>query len=269
MGNAARIFSHAEKVAVFSELSPVIACDPNTGCWLWAGTPGAYGYGAFRDRGKYHRAHRISHEVHNGPIPDGYLVMHKCDTPACVNPRHLSAGTYRDNIRDCISKGRAHHQRPWADDGSDGGKAGARLTPEQVREVRDRLAAGQRRNHISRVCGISEGHISAIRRGVHWGWLNPDKVEPESPLLPRATHNTFAILSALSGGSRMFVADIAELADVRSVRLYPILASLQQALLVESEMEREPVRELRRRKRSEYWITDAGRDYFKEHWPND
>lgn len=51
-------------------------------------------------------AHRVSYEMHNGPIPKGMHIMHSCDNPACVNPNHLSAGTRSDNMTDCAQKGR-------------------------------------------------------------------------------------------------------------------------------------------------------------------
>lgn len=80
-------------------------------CWEWQGSKGKGGYGRFN---KYNRlknshiyAHKFSYELHNGPVPDGLLVLHKCDNPGCVNPNHLWLGTYRDNCLDMINKGRA------------------------------------------------------------------------------------------------------------------------------------------------------------------
>jgi hypothetical protein len=52
-------------------------------------------------------AHRWSWTLANGPIPDGMVVMHRCDNPPCVNPGHLSLGTQLENIADRVSKGRS------------------------------------------------------------------------------------------------------------------------------------------------------------------
>ena len=53
------------------------------------------------------RLHRIAWEAHNAePIPPGMVVMHTCDNRACFNPEHLVLGTQRENIHDCIAKGR-------------------------------------------------------------------------------------------------------------------------------------------------------------------
>jgi hypothetical protein len=77
-------------------------------CWLWQSTIDKRGYGAFQIRsGKNVRAHRFAFEIATmAPIPEGMLALHSCDTPACVNPSHLRAGTQSENLRDCIARGR-------------------------------------------------------------------------------------------------------------------------------------------------------------------
>lgn len=79
-----------------------------TGCWLFAGSWDGGGYGQVStEKGKAPaKAHRVSFEHHHGDIPEGLHVCHRCDTPCCVNPHHLFAGTATDNMQDCFSKGR-------------------------------------------------------------------------------------------------------------------------------------------------------------------
>lgn len=66
------------------------------------------GYGVIGEGDKkVHLTHRLSWVYHNGEIPDGLCVLHHCDNPRCVNPKHLFLGTRADNNKDMLNKGRA------------------------------------------------------------------------------------------------------------------------------------------------------------------
>lgn len=128
----------------------------NTGCWDWNGsTKGRkHPYGSLSFRGKYTTAHRASYEIHFGPIPEGLSVLHKCDNPTCSNPEHLFLGTYLDNKRDQIAKGRSKVEK---------------LNIEKVKEIKKMIADGDFHKDISNKYGISTTTIWSIQIGRTWG----------------------------------------------------------------------------------------------------
>jgi hypothetical protein len=77
-----------------------------TDCWHWMGVRNTFGYGRMTYEGRSQVAHRLSYRAFVGEIPEGLSVLHRCDNRACINPEHLWLGTYSDNMRDCIAKGR-------------------------------------------------------------------------------------------------------------------------------------------------------------------
>jgi hypothetical protein len=93
--------------------------DLNSGCWLWSGTMSTAGYGIVRpfgQRGPNVGAHRFSLQLAGHLFRKGDCALHKCDTPACVNPAHLYVGSVRDNARDAVLRGR--HWTPFGKPGA-------------------------------------------------------------------------------------------------------------------------------------------------------
>jgi hypothetical protein len=120
------------------------------GCWIWKaaqfchtryGRPLSYGSFYVGSRQSPGRrmvyAHRISWELAKGPIPAGLRVLHKCDNPTCVRPDHLFLGTQADNVRDMVEKRRGGVAKGCR-------HGSAKLTPEQVIEIRNSYVKGKR-----------------------------------------------------------------------------------------------------------------------------
>ena len=100
-----------------------------TGCWNWTASTGKAGYGYFYfPPQNMVRSHVAAWRLYRGPT-NGLHVLHKCDNPKCVNPKHLKLGTHQDNMRDRDTKGRgANHV------GSKNGRA--TFSDNQVRAIR-------------------------------------------------------------------------------------------------------------------------------------
>ena len=96
------IQSMALKEKIFSKTK----VDETTGCRLWQESLNPDGYALLRHKGKKRSVHRISYEEFVGPIPSGLFVLHKCDVRHCCAPTHLFLGTYSDNAKDAVGKGR-------------------------------------------------------------------------------------------------------------------------------------------------------------------
>jgi len=69
-------------------------------CWTWKASKNSSGYGWIRINYRLFLAHRVSWEIHSGVIPEGKLILHKCNNRSCVNPQHLYVGDHTDNAQD-------------------------------------------------------------------------------------------------------------------------------------------------------------------------
>lgn len=133
-------------------------------CWIWVGNTRGNGYGVIQEGGRgspSKSAHRVSYELHKGIIPEGMVVMHSCDNPSCVNPDHLSVGTYAENTQDMIRKGRKRTVSPLGE-----GNGKAKLNSDLVRYIRKRPEL----SHVALAneLGLSANCIRGVRTGRTW-----------------------------------------------------------------------------------------------------
>jgi len=132
------------------------------GCWAWTGSLNGKGYGqiATKRGSRPLLSHRLSWEIHFGPISNGMCVCHKCDNPSCVRPDHLFLGTITDNDKDRDEKGRTekgdrHHN--------------ATLTAALVIECRRRYwIDGVLLRQLSSEMGVTVGALGQAIRGETW-----------------------------------------------------------------------------------------------------
>lgn len=141
--------------------------EPNSGCWIWTAGASGTGYGTIKFEGRVQAAHRVSWQVHCGPIPTGLNVCHRCDTPFCVNPDHLFLGTQAENIHDMDRKGRG--RRPRGEQNTR-----ARLSEADVQTIRS-SSLGIRR--LARQFGVVKETIRLARTGETWAHVSRPQAE--------------------------------------------------------------------------------------------
>ena len=139
----------------------MISAEPMSGCWLWMGNATKNGYGVIAQN----YAHRLSYAMHNGEIGNLH-VLHRCDNPGCVNPKHLFLGTQQDNNADKLKKGRAsggsmkgteHHQ--------------AKLNDQNVIQIRERYKHGENQTQLAKAFSISQGTVWSIVNRKTWAHI--------------------------------------------------------------------------------------------------
>ena len=132
--------------------------NPNTDCWEWISYTDKDGYGLF-DRKvngiwKKFRAPRVAYEFAYGRFNTKLQVLHQCDNPCCVNPKHLFIGTRSDNMKDMHQKNRGRHK----------------YSKLQILNIRKLSFTGISNINLSKKYKCSAGLISAIitKRAYKW-----------------------------------------------------------------------------------------------------
>lgn len=151
-----------------------------SGCWLWTACTGSAGYGQFHistARGRA-PAHRVSWEIAHGAIPPGLWVLHRCDTPPCVNPEHLSLGTAAHNRDAMVRKGRGNYGAA----GPPGAQNGwAKLGEEQAQAI---LTSSELGTVLAERYGVTPQTVYGVRNGTSWKHLKRQRKGPKSRLEP-------------------------------------------------------------------------------------
>ena len=137
-----------------------------TPCWEWTRAKGLRGYGRFGVSGIAKRAHRVSYEMENGPIPDGLFVCHACDLPRCVRPDHLWLGTDADNCRDRQMKGRTRIAPCLGE-----AHGRSKLTNDEVQRIRNMRSAGASVASLASEFAVSQANVYRVVNRELWGHL--------------------------------------------------------------------------------------------------
>ncbi len=127
-------------------------------CWHWTGCCTGRGYGQIKINMKMIYTHRFSWQIHFGEIPKDLCVLHKCDNPICVNPKHLFLGTQEDNIFDM-------HQKDRQAKGENHGQH--KLTVKQVEQIRG-LKEKYTQREIAKMFDVCHATIASIHSNITW-----------------------------------------------------------------------------------------------------
>lgn len=145
-------------------------------CWPWNANTNGAGYGMIwsPEDGRKVLAHRYSYALHVGPIPSGGLILHSCDNPRCVNPSHLRAGNFKDNVSDMDERNRRVSPHLRGED-----NPSSLLTAEQVSEIRRLYIDGVHCEVIASQFGISPLSMPDFISGKSWKHTLDDETRLE------------------------------------------------------------------------------------------
>jgi hypothetical protein len=139
-------------------------------CWIWTAYTNKGGYGCFGVTPiNIVLAHRYSYILCNGDIPQGLCVLHRCDTPPCVNPAHLFLGTDQDNVIDMLNKGR--YVGFMNCDFKGEFNPSSKLSNADIVNIKRLMDKGHKGIEIAKLFNVSTSIISSIKTGIAWKHL--------------------------------------------------------------------------------------------------
>jgi hypothetical protein len=142
-----------------------INAENKKGCWEWTKSRTEFGYGHYCIGGKVLLAHRYAYLISNGEIPKGLSVLHRCDNPPCVNPKHLYAGTAKDNAQD-----RKNRNRQSSRVGNSNGRS--KLNEDKVLTIREKFKNGERtQKELSLENNVTPSTIHSIIKRRIWSHI--------------------------------------------------------------------------------------------------
>jgi len=153
------------KEGIINKIFGLIKYNSENHCWEWTGALHNKGYGHMGMNGKIYRVHRLMYEYIYGPIPEtntyhGTCILHRCDNRKCCNPMHLYAGTQKDNIKDCVKRGRRNPNSVYGEN-----HYKSKLTKKDVLEIRK---SKDSQIIIAKQFKVSRQTINYIKNRITW-----------------------------------------------------------------------------------------------------
>jgi hypothetical protein len=144
-------------------------------CWYWKNPTHTFGYGTFSIGYKVFTAHRLALIFFTGEEKKDKMVLHSCDNPSCVNPRHLRWGTAKENTQDCIDRGRKinpprNGTLPPVNYGED--NPISIMTKNKVKQLREDYSKGNvSHSDLAKKYGISKSTVGQIVNFKSWKYI--------------------------------------------------------------------------------------------------
>lgn len=153
------------KAPLAERLRRGLRLNEKTGCLEWTGHCHWKGHGQISIGGRnagIGYTHVVAWEMENGPVPEGMIVCHRCDSPACCNPEHLFLGTRADCTALMVSKNRHSH----------GERHAVKLNSSIVLRIKELLRLGLTQQEIADDFGVARSMIGLIKQGKRWKHLS-------------------------------------------------------------------------------------------------